>query len=112
MIQRCCNPKATGFFRYGKKGIAVCERWKSFTNFLADMGERPDGKTLDRINPQGNYEPMNCKWSTPKEQAAHMSRNIHITIGGETLILREWCRRLGVNRETLRYRYNHGMWPK
>lgn len=72
MLQRCTNPRATAWKNYGGRGIKVCERWRSFDNFLADMGERPEGKTLDRWpNPDGGYEPGNCQWSTPKEQSAH-----------------------------------------
>ena len=70
MKERCCNPNATKYPVYGARGIAVCERWlDSFENFLADMGERPEGKTLDRIENDGNYEKSNCRWATPKEQA-------------------------------------------
>jgi hypothetical protein len=77
MKERCFNEKSIGYKRYGGKGITVCERWKnSFENFLADMGERPEGKTIDRIDHTGNYEPSNCKWSTRKEQA----RNTYDTI--------------------------------
>jgi len=67
---RCTNPNATGFNSYGGKGITVCDRWlNSFENFLADMGPRPDGCTLDRYpNNHGNYEPGNCRWATHSEQ--------------------------------------------
>jgi hypothetical protein len=68
IIQRCTNPNCNIYFRYGGNGVQVCERWLKFENFLADMGERPDGLTIERINPFGNYEPSNCKWATYKEQ--------------------------------------------
>ena len=71
MIQRCYNPKDTSFRHYGGRGIKVCKRWKGplgLVNFAADMGLRPKGLTLDRIDNDGNYEPTNCKWSTKSEQ--------------------------------------------
>lgn len=68
MNQRCNNPNYEGYKDYGGRGIKICERWSKFENFLWDMGERPEGKSLDRINVNGNYEKSNCKWSTPLEQ--------------------------------------------
>ena len=70
MVKRCTNPKQKRFKHYGGRGISVCERWRSFVNFLADMGERPSLKhSIDRFpNPSGNYEPGNCRWATPQQQ--------------------------------------------
>jgi hypothetical protein len=74
MIQRCDNPSRKGYEYYGGRGITVSKRWRSFENFLADMGERPEDKTLDRINPDGDYEPGNCRWATWHEQALNRRR--------------------------------------
>lgn len=71
MRRRCEQPSNNRYYLYGARGITVCARWQSFENFLEDMGERPAGKTLDRINTDGNYEPSNCRWATMKEQAAN-----------------------------------------
>lgn len=68
MIARCTNPKHPGWKWYGGKGVRVCDRWLTFENFFIDMGERPTGKSIDRINSHGAYEPGNCRWATSKEQ--------------------------------------------
>lgn len=71
MTNRCLYPKSSNWRYYGGKGITVCPRWRTFVNFKEDMGERPVGKTLDRINPDGNYIKINCRWATAKEQRAN-----------------------------------------
>lgn len=74
MRTRCKNPKATPYKNYGGRGISVCERWNSFDNFLADMGERPPGLSIDRIDNDGNYEPDNCRWATQSEQTGNQRK--------------------------------------
>jgi hypothetical protein len=69
MRTRCNNTNTPYYCRYGGRGIACCERWSTFANFLEDMGERPEGLTLERRNTNGDYEPTNCYWASPKEQA-------------------------------------------
>jgi hypothetical protein len=100
MRTRCNNPKVRAYPQYGGRGIQVCERWMSFENFLRDMGERPVGHTLDRKDNNGNYEPGNCRWATPKEQARNRRNNRRFN--GKTVA--ELSEETGVNYVTLRKR--------
>jgi hypothetical protein len=101
MITRCVNPANHAWQYYGGRGIKVCERWMKFENFLADMGPRPAGLSLERENNDGNYEPGNCKWATDDEQANNNRHNRWITHNGETLTLSAWAERLGILRSSL-----------
>lgn len=95
MLTRCSNPKQKSYKNYGGRGITVCERWSGndgFQNFLADMGARPSERhTIDRINNNGNYEPSNCRWATPKEQGRNKRSTRYATIGGVTRPFIEWA---------------------
>ncbi len=110
--QRCFNPKSPDYPDYGGRGITMCERWLIFENFLEDVlteiGEAPSPKhTIDRIDNDGNYEPGNIKWSTPKEQARNRRTSKRITFNNETLVLAEWAERIGVDQDTLGWRLLH-----
>lgn len=113
MIQRCHTPTNTGYYKYGARGIQVCERWRnSFAAFFADMGEPPTNEhSLDRLDNNGNYEPGNCKWSTRREQCANRRNSWLITYNGETLPAAEWARRCGVGPMTIQYRIKKAGWP-
>lgn len=101
MRTRCNNPNSPAFSRYGGRGIKVCSRWDSFSAFLADMGEAPEGLSIERKNNDRGYEPENCRWATPKEQARNMRVNRLIEHDGETLCLSEWAERLGTTADVL-----------
>lgn len=106
MHLRCENPKATGYDRYGGRGVTVCERWRSFEAFLEDMGERPVGTSIDRFpNRDGNYDPGNCRWATALEQASNKDNLRLITHEGRTQSLSAWSRELGVARHVLKRRF-------
>lgn len=107
MISRCHRKSSTKYCRYGAVGIHVCERWReSFENFLEDMGERPDGMTIDRIDGKLGYFKENCRWATPATQQHNIKTNVHITYGGVTKTVTEWAKDLGI--QTLPWRLKHG----
>lgn len=109
MKQRCLNHRHKSFPQYGGRGIKVCDRWlESFENFMADMGERPDGMTLERDDVDGDYEPSNCHWATAKEQGNNRRNNRMLSHAGETMTVKEWADRIGISDKALLYRINNG----
>lgn len=111
MRGRCGNKRSHKYPSYGGRGIKVCERWQSFDAFLADMGERPAGHTLDRIDNDGDYSPENCRWATPKAQQVNQARTKFVTFRGQSHPLATVADRLGVSWATLNYRVGAG-WPE
>lgn len=96
MIARCRNPHMTSYADYGGRGVSVCDRWLSFAAFFEDMGPRPGPKhSVDRINPDGNYEPQNCRWATPLEQATNRRRTRRVLYRGKFIALTEAVRMAG-----------------
>lgn len=113
MKQRCLNPRDTNYAKYGGRGVKVCDRWReSFETFLADMGEMPDGCTLDRKDTNGDYEPDNCQWANRKAQTRNRRNTKRLTVNGETKTLGEWADLTGMNYHTLSYRLRRGWSPE
>jgi hypothetical protein len=109
--RRCYNPNTRSFKRYGGRGITMCDRWKdSFEAFFKDMGERPEGRTLDRKDNDGPYSPENCRWATPQEQAYNRERSLKITAFGKTKTTLEWASEYGISVQLIRDRRSYG-WP-
>lgn len=101
---RCLNPNDACFAEYGGRGITICSRWASFSNFLKDMGKKPTHKhTIDRIDNAKGYAPNNCRWATPTEQSRNMRSNRNLTVKGETLCAAAWADLWGVPRPTVYY---------
>lgn len=100
MLMRCNNPHVKNYNNYGGRGIKVCDRWSGnlgFENFVKDMGERPDGTTLDRIDYNGDYEPSNCHWATSDEQANNRTDNVFIIERDRQITAKQFCKALGLN---------------
>lgn len=113
MTGRCLNDNGADFPKWGAVGVTICERWRTFENFLADMGERPSGMTLDRYpNPHGNYEPANCRWATPMQQGQNRRNNARFYFHGEKLTISQIKERAPsvIDDETIRRRVKRG-WP-
>lgn len=109
MVQRCTNPNDAAWRDYGGRGIVVCPRWRaSYADFFADMGERPAGMSIDRIDVNGDYEPGNCRWADDRTQARNKRNNRRMTLDGETMLLCEWVERLGISRAVIAQRLHRG----
>ncbi|MBW4692291.1 MAG: hypothetical protein KME27_11040 [Lyngbya sp. HA4199-MV5] len=112
MLSRCTCETNASYPRYGGRGISICDRWlgrEGFINFFADMGERPEGMTLDRHpDNNGDYEPENCRWATPKEQALNRRSSVLITFQNKTQTVSQWSEELGIHSETIRFRHKKG----
>jgi len=105
MLQRCTNPSDKAFKNYGARGITVCDRWRTFHNFITDMGMKPKGRySIDRVDNNGNYTPDNCIWATDYQQANNKRDVRKFIIEGEELSMPEISRKYGINVKTLRFR--------
>ena len=112
MHNRCYNPKNKSYADYGLRGIFVAPEWHGgdgFRRFCADMGNPPEGCSLDRRDNAGPYSKHNCRWATQVEQASNKRNNRHIEAGGETLTLAAWARRLGCTSAAILARIKSGM---
>lgn len=111
MLSRCGNPGQRSYPQYGGRGISVCDRWRSFENFLADMGPRPTSEhQIDRIDNDGNYDPANCRWVTRQENCRNRRSNRLIECGGMSLTIAEWSDRTGLPQYAIGQRLRRG-WP-
>jgi hypothetical protein len=108
--QRCLNPNAQHYHRYGARGITICDRWANdYAEFLADVGEQPEGMTLERIDNDGNYEPTNVRWTSRKEQANNRSTNVFVEYKGKRMTLAQWADHLGYKYGLLGSRWKKGV---
>lgn len=108
MKERCSNPKDISFRNYGGRGIGYDPSWNDFSVFLRDMGERPVGYSLDRLDVDKAYGPANCKWSSRKEQANNKRTNVMLTVDGVTKTMTEWSEATGVKVGTIWRRFSVG----
>lgn len=110
MKTRCFDKSYENYHNYGGRGITICNRWlESFENFLEDMGERPPNKTIDRINPDGNYCPENCRWADNRTQSLNRRNTNVIKFKGQETTLREIGKKYGIPQTTIYRRYKQGV---
>lgn len=111
MVQRCHNPNDRSFENYGGRGIQVCEEWRdNFSQFIADMGIRPDGFDLDRIDNDKGYSPENCRWVSRLRNLNNKRTNRFLEFEGRKMTIAQWASVMGMNYRTLNNRINRG-WP-
>ncbi len=108
MLARCRTTTHAAYSDYGGRGINVCDEWMEYSRFLSDMGERPHGKSLDRIDNDLGYSAENCRWSTRKEQNNNRRNNVRLTLDGVEKTLAEWSSQMGIRRETVSKRLLRG----
>lgn len=109
MLMRCRNPNIPDAKHYVLRGITVCDRWRKFENFIADMGPKPSPKhTIERIDNDGNYEPENCKWATRAEQMRNIRSNHLLTFNGKIQCMAAWASETGISRRAILDRLNRG----
>ena len=110
MKSRCTLSSQENYYLYGGRGIKACSRWQTFENFYADMGDPPQGMTLDRIDNDGDYSPENCRWADVVTQANNKRNTRRITFSGVTLSLTQWSRIVGIHRTAIADRLDRGGW--
>jgi hypothetical protein len=108
MRRRCLTPTTKQFHDYGGRGITICARWDSFSAFVEDMGPRPDGYTLERVNNDMGYGPNNCRWATRKEQQRNRRMTRYVTIDGERHKIADLAELAGVDYKTIKKRVKAG----
>lgn len=101
MHKRCTNPRYANYANYGGRGISVCDEWASFHRFVQDMGEKPAGMQLDRIDNNGRYEPANCRWASAAENTRNRRNTVVLEYDGRSQCLADWAAEVGMSRQKL-----------